>query len=143
MSNKGEGTMIKVVKLSEKAVLPTKAHEDDAGYDVYCTHVKKLKDGLFLCHTGLSMTCDEGSYIRVAPRSGLAVKGGCNVLAGVVDRTYRGEVCVVLYSPYGYVPLEGERVAQLIETRIGNGIEEVESLDSSSRGLDGWGSTGI
>ena len=135
--------MIKVKKLSDKAVTPTKANPNDAGYDVYCIGVDKLKDGLFRCDIGLSMTCSEGHYIRVAPRSGLSAKFGYEIKAGVVDRSYTGRVVVVVYSPYGWIPQVGDKIAQLIETKIGDGLIEVEELDDTTRGSAGFGSSDL
>ena len=87
-----------------------------------------------------------GTYGRIAPRSGLAVKNGISTGAGVVDRDYTGEVKVVLFN-HGENDFEvkvGDRVAQLILERIVEDAEVVvvESLEESARGAGGFGSTG-
>ena len=88
-------------------------------------------------------------YFRVAPRSGLAVKSGLDVGAGVVDADYRGEVGVVLFnhSDVDHVVMVGDRVAQLIPTltmhpAADSPFEVVDSLDETVRGAGGFGSTG-
>jgi len=81
----------------------------------------------------------------VAPRSGLAVKHGVDVLAGVVDADYRGEVGVVLVNlGASTVTLEkGDRIAQLIIERIDtNEATAVQTLDGTVRGAGGFGSSG-
>ena len=81
----------------------------------------------------------------MAPRSGLAVKHGIDVGAGVVDYDYRGPLGVVLFN-FGQEPFEvkaGDRIAQLVLERIVTpAVEEVEELDSTERGAGGFGSTG-
>jgi F-type H+-transporting ATPase subunit alpha len=88
----------------------------------------------------------DGYYGRIAPRSGLAVKSGINVLAGVIDSDYRGEIMVVLHNTdqhHSYHYAKGDRIAQLIiETCYHLDIEYVDSLEPTERGQDGFGSTG-
>ena len=87
-----------------------------------------------------------GTYGRIAPRSGLAVKNGISTGAGVVDRDYTGEVKVVLFnhSENDFEVKVGDRVAQLILEKIVEDAEVVvvESLEESARGAGGFGSTG-
>ena len=95
--------------------------------------------------TDLSIAVPEGTYGRVAPRSGLAVKHFLDVGAGVVDADYRGPLGVVLFN-FGkedYQVREGDRIAQLVLERIVTpDVLEVESLDDTQRGEGGFGSTG-
>lgn len=100
--------------------------------------------------TGLTMVIPDGFYGRIAPRSGLAVREGVNVLAGVVDSDYRGEVGVVLHNTStedSVVIRHADRIAQLIITSIPF-VDEIEELGSDSeveeteRGDSGFGSTG-
>jgi dUTP pyrophosphatase len=96
--------------------------------------------------TGLSIACPPGTYARVAPRSGLAVKHFIDTGAGVVDEDYRGAVGVVLFnhSDADFVVRRGDRVAQLILERIVTpAVVEVDSLDDTARGAGGYGSTGV
>ena len=87
----------------------------------------------------------DGTYGRVAPRSGLAWKNHIDVGAGVIDQDYRGNVGVVLFN-HAEVDLEvtaGMRVAQLVLEKIMTPeIMEVDELDETERGAGGFGSTG-
>lgn len=94
--------------------------------------------------TGLAVAIPPGFYGRVAPRSGLAAKQGLDVLAGVIDSDYRGEICCVLYNT-GDEVIElaaGTKICQLIlETIITPEAEWVSDLDLTARGAGGFGST--
>lgn len=96
--------------------------------------------------TGLAIAAPPGTYARVAPRSGLAVKHFIDTGAGVVDEDYRGEVGVILFNhgDTDFVVAPGDRVAQLILERIVTpAVEEVDDLDATVRGDGRYGSTGI
>ena len=96
--------------------------------------------------TDLSIACPAGTYGRIAPRSGLAVKKGIDVGAGVVDADYRGPVGVVLFNlgSEEFQVNEGDRIAQLVlEQIIMSPIEVVDKLDETVRGSGGFGSTGV
>ncbi len=97
--------------------------------------------------TDLSIACPLGTYGRIAPRSGLAVKNFIDVGAGVVDSDYRGPVNVVLFnfSKNDFVINKGDRIAQLILEKIAliDEIIEFDNLDETVRGQGGFGSTGI
>jgi dUTP pyrophosphatase len=89
-----------------------------------------------------------GTYGRIAPRSGLAVKHGLDTLAGVVDPDYRGEIKVVLINTDMRVPFvikPGYRIAQLIleKYEVADVIEVAETVVDTSRGDAGFGSTGV
>lgn len=98
-----------------------------------------------ICKTDLQISIPEGCYGRVAPRSGLAAKNFIDVGAGVVDADYRGNLCVILFN-FGkedFIVRRGDRIAQLICEKISYPeLEEVESLDETTRGEGGFGSTG-
>ena len=97
-----------------------------------------------VARTGLAVAIPPGFYGRVAPRSGLAVKQGLDVLAGVIDSDYRGEICCVLYNT-GDDPIAlpaGSRICQLIlEQIITPEATWVNDLDLTARGAGGFGST--
>ena len=96
--------------------------------------------------TGLAFGIPVGNYGRVAPRSGLAYKNSIDVLAGVIDADYRGEVKVILanFSDNDFQVEEGMRIAQLIiEKYTLTTLAEVETLDDTVRGAGGFGSTGV
>lgn len=131
---------------SEKGRVPTKGSALAAGYDLYASEnaiIPARGQGMVL--TDISIAVPIGTYGRVAPRSGLAVKHGISTGAGVIDADYRGEVKVVLFN-HGENDFEvkaGDRIAQLVLERIVNAeIAVVKSLDETLRGAGGFGSTG-
>lgn len=92
------------------------------------------------------MEIPEGYYGRIAPRSGLAHNHGIDVLAGVVDSSYRGEIRIVLYNTDKEEPFQvrsGDRIAQIIfEKHYDFEFIEVDDLSKTNRGEGGFGSTG-
>jgi len=87
----------------------------------------------------------EGTYGRIAPRSGIALRYSIGVLAGVVDRDYNGNVAVVLinHGRFPYRVHRGDRIAQLICEKIAvPDVREVSALPNTTRGARGFGSTG-
>jgi dUTP pyrophosphatase len=136
-----------VKKLSDKAILPTRGSPWSAGYDL--SAVKALvipPGGRAICPTDLSIACPAGTYGRIAPRSGLTVKHGIHVGAGVIDADYRGPVGVVLFNlgDQDFEVNPGDRIAQLVlEQILMVPVEEVQELDETVRGAGGFGSTGI
>ncbi|GLT92139.1 hypothetical protein SLE2022_099930 [Rubroshorea leprosula] len=139
--------LLKVKKLSEKAVLPSRGSPLSAGYDLSsATDTKVPARGKALVPTDLSISIPEGTYARVAPRSGLAWKHSIDVGAGVIDADYRGPLGVILFnhSDADFEVKAGDRIAQLIIERIMTpDVVEVEDLDSTVRGAGGFGSTGV
>ena len=139
-------TSVYIKKLDKLARTPTRANESDAGYDLFSIEKAYLPAGeRKVVRTGISVAIPPGFYGRVAPRSGLAVKRGIDVLAGVIDSGYRGEIGVVLQnlSDYDFEFLQGERIAQLILEQCNTiGWGEVEKLEDSVRSDGGFGSTG-
>ncbi|KAM0788930.1 Deoxyuridine 5'-triphosphate nucleotidohydrolase [Microbotryomycetes sp. NB124-2] len=135
-----------VQRTTEKARLPTRGSALAAGYDLYSAEAKVVPArGKALISTGLSIAVPEGTYGRVAPRSGLASKFMIDTGAGVIDADYRGIVHVLLFnlSDKDYEVTEGDRVAQLILEKIETPeVTEVESLSETVRGAGGFGSTG-
>ena len=145
---------MKVKKLSDKAVIPSKGSSGAAGYDLYTTESYELKPGERKAFkTDIAMAIPDGFYGRVAPRSGLAVKHGIDVLAGVIDSDYRGEILVALIN-LGDKPIQlpivkdGKEtaIAQIIIEACGTvvgGFVEVDDLNSTQRGSDGFGSSDL
>lgn len=138
--------MLRCAKLDPNAKIPTRAHDDDAGFDLYALKPTWiLARGSTTVRTGVGVGIPEGYYGRVASRSGLSVKHHVEVGAGVIDAGYRGEIVVKLYNhgDANVLLAAGDRVAQLIVTAIyAGGIQEVTSLDDTERGTGGFGSTG-
>ena len=132
--------------LTETAQMPFKAHRTDAGFDlcadedswVFAKERQTIK-------TGISFDMPDNMAGLIWPRSGLAVKKGMDVLAGVIDSGYRGEIMVCLYntSDEDVEIKRGDRIAQIIFQEVPEvGITVIDSLGSSQRGSNGFGSTG-
>jgi len=101
--------------------------------------------GKVLVDTDISMAVPDGTYGRIAPRSGLASKHMIDTGAGVIDADYRGQVKVLLFNhgEKDFEVKEGDRVAQLVLERIYTPeVVEVKELEESVRGAGGFGSTG-
>mmetsp|Transcript_7018 Transcript_7018/g.8860 ORF Transcript_7018/g.8860 Transcript_7018/m.8860 type:complete len:188 (+) Transcript_7018:168-731(+) len=138
---------LKVKKLSENAMLPTRGSPLSAGYDLYSAMAGVVPArGKALLKTDLAIACPENTYGRIAPRSGLAWKKSIDVGAGVIDADYRGNVGIILFnlSDVDFEVKKGDRIAQLILERICMAdLEEVEDLDATERAAGGFGSTGV
>jgi dUTP pyrophosphatase len=135
-----------VKRLSGDAYLPERASEGAAGYDLRAARdVVVEPQGRALVATDLTFGLPEGTYARIAPRSGLAWKHGIAIGAGVIDADYRGNVGVLMFN-HSDQPVEvkkGDRIAQVILERILTPpILEVDSLSDTRRGESGFGSTG-
>lgn len=139
--------LLKVKKLSEKAVLPARGSSLAAGYDLSsAAEMVVPARGKALVPTDLSIAIPEGTYARIAPRSGLALKHSIDVGAGVIDADYRGPVGVILFnhSDADFAVKPGDRIAQMIIEVIATpDVAEVEDLDATVRGEGGFGSTGV
>lgn len=139
--------VLKFKKLNEHAILPNKANQTDAGYDLYSLEDLNINPNQrALIHTGIAMAIPHGHVGLIWPRSGLAVKHGIDVLAGVIDSGYRGEICVALQN-HGdkiYQVRRHDRIAQILFQKISQfDVYSVEDLDVSDRGISGFGSTGV
>eukprot|EP00937_MAST-01D_sp_MAST-1D-sp2_P002315 g2315.t1 len=138
---------LRVKKLSEFATVPTRGSPLSAGLDLSAAYKTVVAArGKALVKTDLAIVCPEGTYGRIAPRSGLAWKRHVDVGAGVIDADYRGPVGVVLFNHADeeLVIEKGDRVAQLVLERIViPEVLEVDELDETERGAGGFGSTGV
>ncbi|MCF0138369.1 MAG: dUTP diphosphatase [Oscillospiraceae bacterium] len=140
---------VKFIKLSEDARTPTKAHEDDAGFDLYASEDYLLKAHEFgMVCTGICIELPEGTEGQVRPRSGLAAKHGITLLnsPGTIDSGYRGEVrCILInHGSEDFLITKGMRIAQLVVKPIyETEFVEVRALDTSDRGEGGFGSSGL
>lgn len=141
---------VPVVRLDADLPLPSYARSGDAGIDLLARTTALLEPGggRVLVPTGIAIALPEGWAGFVQPRSGLALRHGVTCLnsPGLIDSGYRGELKVLLVnsdpsSPYRVV--RGERIAQLVIQRVAAvKLLEVDSLDDSTRGAAGFGSTG-
>jgi dUTP pyrophosphatase len=141
---------LRLTKLSEKATLPTRAHDSDAGLDLYAAESARLAPGARVSiGTGLALAIPEGLAGLVLPRSGLALKHGVTLInsPGLIDPGYRGEVRVVLLNTdptLDYVCKPGDRIAQLLLVPIARAAPiQADALNASARGEGGFGSSGF
>lgn len=140
--------VLKYQKLHPDAIAPVRATSGAAGYDLHSVEGYVLTPHhRVVVSTGLRISLPPGTYGRIAPRSGLAVKHGLDVGAGVVDPDYTGELKVVLFNHddhQSFIIRPGYRIAQLIvEPFVSPVIEEVSELtEETDRGENGFGSTG-
>jgi dUTP pyrophosphatase len=124
-----------------------RANETDAGIDIcaaeFATILPLSRKAI---STGISVEIPGGYYGRIAPRSGLALKSGIDVMAGVVDSGYRGEIKVILYNTDNdrhFCIAPGDKIAQLIiEKHYNFEFVEASKLTDSERGEKGFGSSG-
>jgi dUTP pyrophosphatase len=136
---------IQVLRVNPEAVLPTRAHPDDAGLDLYSLDDTLLPPGQGkVVKTGIALALPLRHVGMIADRSSLAKKG-IKTAGGIIDAGYRGEIQVVLWNLSGD-PIQlkrGERIAQLLIIPIATPkVHEVIGLDDTSRGTKGFGSSG-
>lgn len=139
-----------VLRLDPDLPLPAYAREGDAGIDLLAREDATLAPGggRALVPTGIAIALPGGTAGFVQPRSGLALNHGVTVLnaPGLVDSGYRGELKVVLVNldpEQAFEVRRGERIAQLVIQRVEHAdLVPVEVLPETTRGGDGFGSTG-
>lgn len=135
-----------VKKLNETAKLPLYAHAGDAGLDFFTNEEYQLKPGeRHLFSTGMQIAIPEGYVGLVWDKSGLAVKNGIKTMAGVIDSGYRGEIKILIINLSDQVFLieKYAKIAQLIiQKKESLDIIEVQDLDTTQRGINGFGSSG-
>jgi dUTP pyrophosphatase len=136
-------------RLSDGATLPTRAHEGDAGLDLYASEPAHLGPGeRWSVPTGVAVEIPEGHAGLVLPRSGLAREHGIALVnsPGLIDSGYRGELKVLLLNtdPAEVFRVEpGDRIAQLVVVAVAAPEPvEAEELAESARGDGGFGSSG-
>ncbi|MBW2980269.1 dUTP diphosphatase [Candidatus Woesearchaeota archaeon] len=126
---------------------PSYAHEDDAGLDFYSAEdyiLKPMEERPI--STGVKIAIPQGYVGLVWDRSGLASNNSLHVMGGVVDSTYRGEVCIILKNlgKDDFEIKKDMKIAQLlIQPVVAAKIKEAGNLDDTARGERGFGSTGI
>jgi dUTP pyrophosphatase len=140
---------LRVAKLKDEAKIPARAHDGDAGLDLYACEAAHLGPGeRWSVGTGVAVEIPDGHAGLVLPRSGLARDHGIALVnsPGLIDAGYRGEVRVLLLNtdPAETFRIEpGDRIAQLVVVPIAVADPvEVEALAESGRGDGGFGSTG-
>ena len=146
-SHISEVSMVVFKKLHKDAIIPNRAHDTDAGCDLYSVddviieaHKQKL------VKTGIAWKA-IGQEMQIRPRSGLAFKHSVTVMnsPGTIDESYRNDIGVILinHSNENYQVTKGDRIAQAVFQQVHRPmIFEVETLDDTERGEGGFGSTG-
>ncbi|WP_369807341.1 dUTP diphosphatase [Mycobacterium sp. 852002-51057_SCH5723018] len=145
---------LKVVRLDPELPLPSRAHDGDAGVDLFSAEDVKLDPGRrALVRTGVAVAIPHGMVGLVHPRSGLAARVGLSIVnsPGTIDAGYRGEIKVALINldpDESIMVHRGDRIAQLLVQRVELvELVEVSSFDEAglaetSRGDGGHGSSG-
>ena len=138
---------IKIKKLHPDAIIPSYAHQGDAGLDLFSTedttiqpHKRKL------ISTGLAIELPEGYVALIWDKSGIANNTGVTTMGGVIEHTYRGEYKALLLntSKEPYEIKKGQKIAQLLIQPISTAeVEEVQELSETQRGKGAFGSTGL
>lgn len=143
---------IKIKRLSEDALLPMKATDGAACFDLYVPKDTPIHKGRNIIPLDIAIELPEGTYAEIRPRSGFSAKGfedingvrrDADVLHGVCDEDYRGNVGIIVKSEDYFVIAKGTRAAQmLIGSYLPCEFEEVEELTTTEREAGGFGSTG-
>lgn len=129
-------------------LVPRKAHDDDAAYDLRSRQDIELPVGKpVIVPTGLFLELPAGYEAQIRPRSGLAIKHSIGLLnsPGTIDAGYRGEVGIISFNA-GSEPFKvnrGDRIAQMVISKLPEvELVQVKSLSTTKRGSGGFGSTG-
>ena len=144
-------TEVLIKRLSKNTELPKYETNGSSGMDLSANIEKQIKiepGKTSIIPTGISVSIPKNFEIQIRPRSGLAAKSQISVLnsPGTIDADYRGELKVILInlSNKTFVVEQGTRIAQMVLCPIVKAkFKEVDSLDNTERGADGFGSTGL
>jgi dUTP pyrophosphatase len=141
--------ILRFARVADGARPPGRAHDDDAGYDLHAAEGASIAPGeRASVGTGVAVEIPSGHAGLVVPRSGLAARHGISVVngPGLIDSGYRGEVRVLLLNTDGEHAFEvepGDRIAQLVVVQVAAPeLVEADSLEHTTRGAGGFGSTG-
>lgn len=140
---------LKVIRVSDDAILPKYAHEGDAGLDLFSIEEKIMEPGqTILIDTGIKIELPENTEAQIRPRSGLALKHSITVLnsPGTIDQPFRGNIQIILinHGKHSFKVEKGMKIAQMvIKPIIRVQIEEVKELSKTTRAEGGFGSTGF
>ncbi len=138
---------IKIKKLTESAIVPKFAHDDDAGMDIFSDEDIIIDSGKRVAvKTGIAMEFPKDYAALIWDKSGVAMNKGLTKLAGVFDSCYRGEYKIVMYNLSGEAVKinKGEKIAQIVFHKIEHPeVEICDELSNSERGCGRFGSTGM
>ena len=139
---------VKIKRLNDVAIVPTKAHDTDACFDIYASAYAEIAPGdTVLIHTGIATEIPVGYWGAVFARSGLASKRGLRPAncVPVIDAPYRGEWMIPLHNDSDELQIvnAGDRIAQfMILPVLPTNLIVCDNIDESDRGSGGFGSTG-
>lgn len=138
---------IKFKRLSALAKVPSKSGSLEAGFDIATTQAVVLQPGdSHIFTTGIASAIDPGYCVVLFDRSGMGAKKNIHRLAGVIDCTYRGEwlVCLTNLSKDVHNIKAGDKIVQGLVLPVPDLIiSEVDELDETYRGANGFGSTDV
>lgn len=151
-------------RLSDNAILPTKAHATDSGFDLFAAQDVIIAPGeTVVIPTDIAVQLPQGYEGQVRPRSGITSKTKLRVQLGTIDEQYRGNIGIIVdhahhgnyrtesnginfnFSDTKYQILKGDRIAQLVVQPIPAtiAVEIAGELEETDRGVNGWGSSGV
>jgi dUTP pyrophosphatase len=141
---------VPVLRLRAEAILPARAYEHDAAFDLCAVEEARLGPGeRAVVPTGIALGLPPGVCALTLPRSGLAARSGITIVnaPGLIDPGYRGEIRIVLLNTdreHTFVIAVGDRIAQLLVVTLAPvNLTETGELDQTSRGRRGFGSSGV
>jgi dUTP pyrophosphatase len=142
--------IVEFTRLRPEGRAPAQAHEHDAGHDLFAAEAAVIEPGeRASVGTGIAVAIPAGHAGLVLPRSGLAARHGIALVnaPGLIDAGYRGELRILLLNTDSREPFRiepGDRIAQLLVTPVAvSEFVEAAELSASTRGSDGFGSTGV
>lgn len=142
---KSKKKVLKFQLLNKFAKLPQFDHADDAGFGIYSSEERILKNfEYYAISTGISSEIPNGHFVSFRDRSSMAIKG-LHVMGGVIDAGYRGEWKIIMINLSGsdYKIEIGDKIAQGILQKLEKfEIKKVKTLSETKRGAGGFGSTG-
>ncbi|CDG01203.1 Putative Deoxyuridine 5'-triphosphate nucleotidohydrolase [Clostridium chauvoei JF4335] len=140
---------LNVKRVHKDAILPSYAHEGDAGLDLYSVEEVSIEAGdPALIKTGIKIELPKQTEAQIRPRSGLALKYSITVLntPGTIDEGYRGEIGIILinHGKNKFVVEKGMKIAQMVIKPVWKvEVTEVKDLSETERAEGGFGSSGI
>ena len=146
------GQIVKILKLKKDAKIPTRGSSQAAGYDLYALldteSISIMPHETVKIGTGIALKLPELTFLGIFARSGIATKEGLRPAncVGVVDSDYRGEIIVSIHNDSNEIRkiTNYERIAQaVVLPYISVDFEIADSLNTTKRGDNGFGSTGV
>lgn len=137
---------VEFTKTDASAVIPTRAHDTDIGYDLTCISIyKQLSSRTILYDTGIAIRPPDGYYVEILPRSSISKSSAIIANSvGVIDPTYRGSLKIAVKYVDDELPrheLPFKKFQMVLRKAEVFDLQEVETLDDTERGDGGFGST--